>query len=498
MYRVLLVEDEEIELETLRDYIDWEKNGISRVFTARNGRRALECLEENMADIVITDIQMPGMSGIELAETIVSRGYPCKIVFLTGYDDFSYVHSAFQVNAVDYLLKPFTIEEVEECLKRVKKELEKSEVADWSRKTAARQLLEAALQEKQEPELLKKNFRGVFGEPMETCGFGILAVYGKTEEKFCNKIQEKWKGIRYISRTDQMSILLLAGYLPVKDTAFQIWTDLKEKTPRAIGWSSGKWTADMLYEQAEKLRKCSVPAFYMDPPELFCVDDKNPEEEKAYHFREQKERREEICRLVSNGKKQETLQTMKDYFQQMQGIEPKAFAREVYNLYMYLWNRLILSDELLESWMKAEKEFHESEIFEADNSYQLREKMEQYLERMLEFFEKQNQNPSYYAVCQVKTYLQEHCSESADIEKLAADVGLSPNYLRSLFKEATGKTILEYNTEMRLQKAAELLKDKKNKVREVSLAVGYENVSYFGVVFQKRFGVTPNEYRKMV
>ena len=58
MYRVLLVEDEEIELETLRDYIDWKKNGISRVFTARNGRRALECLEENMADIVITDIQM--------------------------------------------------------------------------------------------------------------------------------------------------------------------------------------------------------------------------------------------------------------------------------------------------------------------------------------------------------------------------------------------------------------------------------------------------------
>lgn len=64
MYRVLLVEDEEIELETLRDYIDWKKNGISRVFTARNGRRALECLEENMADIVITDIQMPGMSGL--------------------------------------------------------------------------------------------------------------------------------------------------------------------------------------------------------------------------------------------------------------------------------------------------------------------------------------------------------------------------------------------------------------------------------------------------
>ena len=139
------------------------------------------------------------------------------------------------------------------------------------------------------------------------------------------------------------------------------------------------------------------------------------------------------------------------------------------------------------------EEFRNEELYEES-----REKMKQYLERMLAFFEEQNQNPNYYAVYQVKTYLQEHCSESADIEKLAAEVGLSPNYLRSLFKEATGKTILEYNTEMRLQRAAELLKNKKNKVREVSLAVGYENVSYFGVVFQKRFGVTPNEYRKMV
>ena len=252
MNRVLLVEDEEIELETLRDYIDWKKNGISRVFTARNGRRALECLEENMADIVITDIQMPGMSGIELAETIVRRGYPCKIVFLTGYDDFSYIHSAFQVNAVDYLLKPFTIEEVEACLKKVRSELEKSEIADWSRKTAAKQLLEMALREKQETELLRKNFRGVFGEELEECRFGIIAVYGKTEENICSQIQEKYKGIRYISKTERISILLLAGYLSVKDTAFQIWNDLKEDAPRAVGWCSGAWTADCLYEKAEK------------------------------------------------------------------------------------------------------------------------------------------------------------------------------------------------------------------------------------------------------
>ena len=110
---------------------------------------------------------------------------------------------------------------------------------DWSRKTAAKQLLEMALREKQETELLRKNFRGVFGEELEECRFGIIAVYGKTEENICSQIQEKYKGIRYISKTERISILLLAGYLSVKDTAFQIWNDLKEDAPRAVGWCSG-------------------------------------------------------------------------------------------------------------------------------------------------------------------------------------------------------------------------------------------------------------------
>ena len=225
-----------------------------------------------------------------------------------------------------------------------------------------------------------------------------------------------------------------------------------------VQWSMDRLTA--CTKRRKNFGNCCVLAFHMDPPELFCADEKETEGEKAISFpgTEGAERRN-LSSGQQTGKSKETLQTMKDYFQQLKGLAPKTFAGEVYNLYMYLWNRLVLSDELLENWMEAEKILRENEIFEANNSYQMREKMKQYLERMLAFFEEQNQNPNYYAVYQVKTYLQEHCSESADIEKLAAEVGLSPNYLRSLFKEATGKTILEYNTEMRLQRAAELLKE---------------------------------------
>ncbi|MEZ3506631.1 MAG: response regulator, partial [Lachnospiraceae bacterium] len=110
MFSILLVEDEKLELETLRDYVDWKKLGASRVYTARNGRTALECLEEHDPDIMITDIQLPVMNGIELSKRAREEGFGCKIVFLTGYDNFEYMKSAFQVQAVDYILKPFRVD----------------------------------------------------------------------------------------------------------------------------------------------------------------------------------------------------------------------------------------------------------------------------------------------------------------------------------------------------------------------------------------------------
>ena len=96
----------------------------------------------------------------------------------------------------------------------------------------------------------------------------------------------------------------------------------------------------------------------------------------------------------------------------------------------------------------------------------------------------------------VTRYIEDHYAEPCSAEEIAVGVNLSPNYVRKRFKASTGQTILEYLTEARLNKAAELLRTSTMKVKEVSIHVGYENIPYFTHLFSKKFGVTPNEYKK--
>ena len=101
-----------------------------------------------------------------------------------------------------------------------------------------------------------------------------------------------------------------------------------------------------------------------------------------------------------------------------------------------------------------------------------------------------------YVVRKVKEYVQKHYGEPMTVDAIADEIHFSVNYVRSIFKEGTGQTILEYVTDYRFARACELLKDPTLRVKEVANMVGYENISYFGSVFTKRYHLTPNEYRK--
>ena len=125
MYSIMIVEDEYLVRQGIASLVDYEQFGMQVIAQAENGREAWQKFQENPADILLTDINMPQMNGLELAKLVRDQVPTCHIVFLTGYDDFDYAWTAIKLGADDYLLKPFSKDDVEEMLAKVQTKLDK-------------------------------------------------------------------------------------------------------------------------------------------------------------------------------------------------------------------------------------------------------------------------------------------------------------------------------------------------------------------------------------
>ena len=125
MYSIMIVEDEYLVRQGIASLVDYEQFGMRVIAQAENGREAWQKFQKNPADILLTDINMPQMNGLELAKLVREQSPRCHIVFLTGYDDFDYARSAIKLGADDYLLKPFSKNDVEEMLAKLRTKLDK-------------------------------------------------------------------------------------------------------------------------------------------------------------------------------------------------------------------------------------------------------------------------------------------------------------------------------------------------------------------------------------
>ena len=222
MYRILLVDDEKMELEALKNYIDWEALGIDHVDTAKNGKAAYELVLEKQPDIVITDIQMPVMDGITLAKKIYEWNRSIKLIFLTGYDDFAYVKEAFQVNAVNYLLKPFSEESIAEVIHRAVRQIEKDNLFQSSVDMMEKVLLQRLCTEEQTPEeTLLSELEQVSGD--KTAGFfGMVQFFQVYQKNLDRSMEKKLAEIETVWLDGNTLTFLIWGYVDFRDAAFRI------------------------------------------------------------------------------------------------------------------------------------------------------------------------------------------------------------------------------------------------------------------------------------
>ncbi|MBR3992538.1 MAG: response regulator, partial [Anaerotignum sp.] len=124
MYKILLVDDEEEIRTSIIKKIDWDKNGFTVIGDAENGKDALEKIEQLEPDVVLTDIRMPYMDGLELAAELRRTHPSVKVVIFSGYDDFEYAKQAIQLNIIEYILKPVNARELTDILGKIKTNLD--------------------------------------------------------------------------------------------------------------------------------------------------------------------------------------------------------------------------------------------------------------------------------------------------------------------------------------------------------------------------------------
>ncbi|NBJ92016.1 response regulator [Parablautia muri] len=493
MFNVLLVEDEKLEMETLRDYVDWKRLGASRVYTARNGRAALECLEAHDPDIMITDIQMPVMDGIELAKRAREEGYQCKIVFLTGYDYYDYMKSAFQVQAVDYILKPFGVDEVEGLIERICEQIGREKMAEDSIRFASGQLLVRACEGNEQK--LDELSRAYFSHTAQEKAFGMLGVYGNVDEKLAVDLL-KFSEVQHAFCAEQMIFVILQGYISVQDAAGRIIQAVRDNG--CVAYLEGRLSLEELKNGSDILKSQRDRMFYEKPGNVNCVSSQEEDNRKRVDKDSWSEKRKELRREILSGKEESTKDALLSCLRELKGLNSAESQREAYALYLNLHNRLELEDMQLLEFMEKREEKPERKILNIGYFTGICEALWQYVKELCTYYKKQQEDSNYYVVAWVRNYVDKNYMNACRVEDMAEKINLSPNYLRSLFKIGTGQTILEYITDVRMQQACELLRDKRLKVKDVSSRAGYENVSYFSQIFTKRFGVTPNEYRKKV
>lgn len=480
MYRILLVEDEKLELDTLKNYVNWEGCGIDQVYTARGARSALECINSVEIDIMITDIQMPGISGIELARIVREEGHNCKIVFLTGFDRFDYAREAVALHAEDFLLKPFQIDEVETLVTSLVQKIGREKKEKSMQQEARNHIIEQACRENfQDADSLASLY---FQKSASEIRFHLLGIYRLEVQNsgIFQKIQENAQ----IFWMDPFWMVIYPVQIAVSSFLQRLQQLFVGKDIQIVYCEQEVSFAE-LYGRVHRIIACREDLFFK--PVGTVMKETAHEYRKTYSGNPQEgEEKNLLLEAILRGNLQNAEEHLKHFLDSIQMLEREACCQNAFSLFLYLHNNLEKRGNM-DNLAEIPNVLHARSFAELEKNLLL------YIQQCCAFCQSIIENRmSYY----VRRFVSMHYMEACTVEEMAEGINLSPNYLRKKFKEETGMTILEYVTEERLRIACDLLKDPAKKVKEVAVAVGYENISYFTQIFAKKYGVTPNEYRK--
>lgn len=519
-YKVFFVEDEIVTREGIRDNVDWKGNGFEFCGDAPDGEMALPLLQSAKPDVLITDIKMPFMDGLELCRIVRECMPGIKIVILSGHDEFEYAQQAIKLGVKEYLLKPVTPQDLHQVLQKMAAQLEREAEERQNLQILHDQVREnqAALRER----LLFKLVIGAVSpteaiEQGQALGLDLIArcylvVILRTEladrsDSFdYSEYQQVQSLVSQVVENNPDVFLLRKGWeetvLIIKGGAFDLLEEERdlildrikreiEKTRYQLTVGTGmpkKRIADIYQSFVEAWVSTQNTANRGDPLSNTSVDksDLLKIDRSSVEYFLRTAVKEDFCAFF-------------DAYLHPLG-EPII---QSYLIKSYIYMEILLAAAKFVSDLGGDIEQVVPELNSIETALanirtieQLREQTHQILCRVLEFRESQKDTPHCRLVQLAKNYINLHYMDSdLSLEQVAAQVNLSPSHFSVVFSQETSQTYTEYLTMLRIKKAKELLRMTTLRSTDICYQVGYSDPHYFSHVFGKHTGFSPKQFR---
>lgn len=522
MAKVLLIDDE-IHVRSLMKYlIHWEELGLTLAGEYDNAEDALAQMQQDPADIVITDICMPGMDGLEMIAQMQQSNSDCSFVLISGYRDFEYAKKAIGLGVSEYIVKPINEEEINRVLRKVITGAVKNRQGDTRT---------GELRQKLYPTLIRKGKR-VEPDVGETYGFhfALDGQYRILQLGFCNCseedntreiIEEFYHTLRedvgaYCYETEGFSLSELRY-----DILLQYEKERDGQILRCI---------DMVYRNMVQRHKADLPyRFYLSVGQAVgTITDICQSIDSAHFFMSGRlgygntrvyiaDILPKFARIMEENQPipRETVREFERFIETMNAEGIRSVIRKLfkglqerkeqnYIFYFYLirdLNSIMMSVfqrlQIHPSDMNRMEQELEEEMDNCDSVTMLQIMTERYcIDQVNRCLDGKQDNAQVY-VNLAKKYIDEHYAEEISLQTIADLAHVNAAYLSSVFKKTTGINYLTYLTEVRMEKAKELLCQLDMNLSQIANAVGYTSTRYFSKTFENEVGMKPSEYRRV-
>ncbi len=528
--KVLIVDDEESSRALIRMSIDWESKGFEVIGEACNAEEALVMIEDDLPDIVLTDIYMPYMDGLELSERILVNYPEVKVIVITGHDDFDYAQRGIKAGVFDFIVKPIDDEEIEATLQKAYDHImsDREMKADYGR-----------LKEQLTIELpyLKEKFLNDL-------------LYSHIEEEDYER-RKAFTGVRFISDSFQLSIIEITGdKTQVRDSDQQdsylsymfihYIREVVDDMPGVEVYMDNKSNIILLNSDDRNLREMNrrlelikrrilsqagvcltigIGGWYKDYNRI-KTSYKEAEESVAYKIvsginqviayeeltvstrsEDQQDQtwREKLSLYIKGGLTAEALNTVDEAFKGVihQGdIQLKSIRLTAVQIIMLMYKAMSEIGINVDDKKTVGQEIFEG-IFRVDSLPEMKAVVGSFVEDICKSINFEHANKQKTIIDQIQQYVKENIQEQLSLNSISERFHLNKSYLSRIYKARTGMTLGDYILSSRMERSIVLLRSTDKKAFEIAEEVGYLDPNYFGNSFKKYTGKSISEFRKM-